>query len=227
MSEESGTPAELETLPWHKVWWQALTKPSVKTYERFIRDPNANPFKAVLWVFIAAMIVYYGAVAVLALLFGLWGGLFESASFAVVGGLCFAPLGLSFVNLAVFVVSVGAIHLIARALGGTGTYSQMLYAFGAFSAPFILLTAVANLVPTMQGVAGISLVVFRVFLSIRAVQAVHGFREGKAFASTVPVVVGVLVLVAVIVIATFTFAGPTIGNVFSNIVQDLEYGAGP
>jgi hypothetical protein len=91
MSEESGAPAELETLPWYKVWSDALTKPSVETYERLIRDPNANPFKAVLWVFVAAMIVN-GARVVLVPLLVMGGGIFKSASFAVVGSLCFTLL---------------------------------------------------------------------------------------------------------------------------------------
>jgi hypothetical protein len=222
MSEESGTPAELETLPWHKVWSQALTKPSVETYERLIRDPNATPFKAVLWVFVAAMIGYG---AVVALIFG---GDLLSASFWEVGSLCFfPPLGLSFVSLAVFVVSVGVIHLIARALGGTGTYSQMLYAFGAFFAPLIFLAAVANLVPYMQWAVGIAVLVFRVLLGIRAVQAVHGFEGwGKAFASTVPVFVGVFVLVAVTVIIILAVLGSTMGF-FPDIVQALEPETGP
>ncbi len=220
MSEESGAPAELETLPWYKVWSDALTKPSVETYERLIRDPNANPFKAVLWVFVAAMIIN-GIEAVLVPLLVMGGGIFKSASFAVVGDLCVAPLSFGFLTLAIFVLGVGIIHAIAQALGGTGTYSQMLYAFGAFFAPLILLSAAANLVPYVEGAAGIAVWIFGVFLSIRAVQAVHGSKGwGKALASTVPVVVGVFVLVTVTVILILTFAGPVINTVLSNMIQD-------
>ena len=45
-----------EKLRWFKVWTSAITQPSTETFEWILRDPQASPRRAYLWVFITSLI---------------------------------------------------------------------------------------------------------------------------------------------------------------------------
>ena len=59
MSDEIMTPEPQETTPpepWLNIWIDALTKPSVETFEWIAESPHANTRTAYNWVFIASAI---------------------------------------------------------------------------------------------------------------------------------------------------------------------------
>jgi len=119
-----------------------------------------------------------------------------------------------------FAIFVGITNLIARALGGTGTYSQLAYTVAAYSAPLSIISIVLSAIPVV-GCLNIVLGIYSLVLNVIAVKATHQFGWGQAIISSVVLWVLVFVLVAVIVIVVLALLGPAIGNIFSNIVVNL------
>ncbi len=63
--------------------------------------------------------------------------------------------------------------------------------------------------------------IYGLVLNIMAVKAVHQLDWGRAIASSAVIWVGLLCCVSVVIIAVLTLLGPSIGNVFSNIIENL------
>jgi hypothetical protein len=84
------------------------------------------------------------------------------------------------------------INLIAKKLGGTGTYSKLVYAFAASLAPIALIGTVASFIPIVQYLV-FPLLLYSIALNVLAVRAVHQFRWGRAIASTLtPILLGAI-----------------------------------
>ena len=232
MSEEFDTPsAEYKSLSWSEVWINALTKPSVATYERLVHDPGASANKAYLWVFICALIGY-----VFSSLIGLAiGGLFDGGMFAGFNNsylfgswfiqlICCLPI-VAILAVVGLVISAGITQLIARALGGTGTYSELVYANAAYGAPISLVSGILFTVPFVNLCLGIPLAIYSLVLTVIAVNAVNQLGWGKAIVAAfiVPVAITVFVICgAIAVISGLALTGPQIGDVFSDIVRELS-----
>ncbi len=229
MSEEFDAPsAEYKSLSWSEVWISALTKPSVETYEGLVRDPGASANKAYLWVFICALIGY----ALSSLISLAIGALFETSSIpgfetsalfgsSLIALVCCVPI---FAILAVvgLIINSGLTQLIARALGGTGTYSELVYANAAYTAPLSLVSSIVGAIPFVNLCLGIPLAVYYIVLAVIATNAVNRFGWGKAVVSALIVPVAILVFVSCGAIAMLALLGPQIGDVFSDIVRELS-----
>ena len=229
MSEDfDAAAAEYKSLSWSEVWISALTKPSVETYDRLVRDPNASANKAYLWVFICALIGY----ALSSLISLAIGALFETSSIpgfetsalfgsSIVALVCCVPI---FAILAVvgLIINSGLTQLIARALGGTGTYSELVYANAAYVAPLSLVSSILGAIPFVNLCLGIPLAIYYIVLNVIAINAVNRFGWGKAVVSALIVPVANLVFVSCGVIAMLALLGPQIGDVFSDIVRELS-----
>jgi MFS family permease len=227
MSQDFGTPSpEYKSLSWSEVWINALTRPAVETYERIVHDPRASSNRAYGWVFISALIGY-----VLSIPIGLvMAGLFDGSSIAglntgVIGSpiiqLICAPFAaiLAVVGL---VINAGLTQLIARALGGTGTYSELVYAYAAYTAPLSLITSILFAIPIVNICLGIPLTIYTIVLAVIAINAINKFGWGKAIASAIIIPLAIIVFVACMVIAVLALLGPAIGNVFSDIARELS-----
>jgi hypothetical protein len=121
-------------------------------------------------------------------------------------------------------ISAGLTQLIASALGGTGSYSKLVYAFATYSAPLAIISSIVGSIPYVNYLA-FPLSIYGMVLNVIAVKAVNQFGWGKAIASSWLILASILlvvVLVAVMVIAILTLLGPIIGSVFSGIIQGLE-----
>jgi len=229
MSEEISPLPPLETAasqPWNEVWISAITKPSVETFEDFIRYPDATATRGYKWIFIAGLVA-----SILSALVSLFvtsvfgGGSADSFSLAGIFGasiymiICTAPFAavMGVVGLA---ISAGISQFFASALGGTGTYSKLAYAFAAYYAPLSLIIGLVSMVPYLNCLA-FPLSVYSLVLNVIANKAVNQFSWGKAIASSVVIIGLLLLLVAVCVIVVLALLGPAIGNVFSNIVTDI------
>lgn len=216
------------SLAWSQVWIRALT-PSVETFEGLVRDPNASTNRAYAWVFVSALIgSAISALAQLALTgMSIPGSSADSATSALFSSpwlllICGAPVAAVLAVLGLM-ISAGITQLIARALEGTGTYSSLVYAMAAYSAPLAIISGVISSIPYINCLV-FPLGVYSLVLNVVAVKAVHQFGWGRAIASSVLIFAGILVLtvlVAVVVIVVLALLGPAIGNVFSNIVQEL------
>jgi hypothetical protein len=227
MSEESITPVPSQTpesFPWYQVWMNALTRPSVATYEELVRDPKAASGRAFLWIFLTSLIGY------LFLMLGQLAGLgvssmFGNAQMTRAGGggflvlACQSPIAavMSVVGLA---ISAGITQLIARALGGTGSFSKLVYAFAAYLAPLSLISGVLGVIPFIN-LLTIPLGFYGIVLNVIAVKAVNQFGWGKAVLSSFVIFAAILVFVAIIVIVILALLGPVMGNIFQNIQQGI------
>lgn len=208
-----------DALPWYQVWLNALTRPNPATYEDFVSRAGISSGKAYLWVFLAAI----GGWALAAPLFLLIGfpGFSDPRTAEVLGNTsslalalaCLIPLAgaMSIVGL---IISTGISHLIARALGGVGTFTQLIYAVAAYTAPASLITPALSMVPLVNCLASL-LGFYTLFLNIVAIKAVHRLTWGRAFLSSslmIALVVGFFACVfavAVILFGGFAASGST------------------
>ena len=220
MFQESGTPPNaypVASLPWNEVWMRVLTHPSVATFEELIRDPNATSKRAYIWTFMGALI----GSAISALGSMVLSTVLQSGSDAATLGvlICAPPIG-ALLSMLGLMISAGITQAIASALGGTGTYSKLAYAFASYVAPLSIVTGLLGWIPYCN-LLSYALGAFGIVLNVMAVKAVNQFSWGKAVASSVLILMAILFVVAIVVIAVLLLLGPVIGNVFSNIVQEL------
>ncbi len=227
MSQELGltaTTSASASLPWWEVWIIALARPSVETFESLVRDPNASTSKAYTWVFITGLIG--SAISMLAQLLlpgaSTLSSVEESEMGAAFGSslvtlICLVPLSALFSVLGLM-IRAGITQLIARALGGTGTYSRLVYAFAAFVAPLTVIFSILGSIPYVSCLV-FPLTIYACVLPVIAVKAVNQFGWGRAIVSGVVILAGILLLVAVIFI--LALLGPVVGGVFSNIMQEI------
>lgn len=230
MSQETGTPQvspPSAPQPIYEIWMDALIKPNVETYQGFGRHPNASAMRGFLWLFLAYLIstlISVMGAAFLGSLSTILGdqGPGAAPGFAGLSGLtllCLAPLGAVFGVLALAIIA-GISNLIARAVGGTGSFGQLVYAFAAYLAPLTIISSVLGIVPLLNCVT-IPLGFYGLFLNILAIKAVHDISWGKAVLSSVVIIAGIMIFVAVFVIVILALLGPAIGNVFSNIIEEI------
>jgi len=197
MSQENSIPRSViapadalvvESLSWKETWWLALTQPSVATYERIIRDPKATTSRGYNWVFVAALIGYVLFWLVQSMVGAIYGagatevlGAYEVFGVSLAGLICVTPVA---ALLAVLGLIIGAVvlHVCARILGGTGTYSKLVYAIAAYDAPMMLISLALGPIPTLN-YANLLMSIYVVALQVIAVKAVHQFSWGKAIAS--------------------------------------------
>lgn len=221
MSEQSdSTGTELaESQPWYQIWIDAITKPSPKTFERIVADPNISAGKAYGWIFIVSVfssIVSFGVSG----LFGDGLGsdvsdLIEPTIFTLVCGVVVAPV----IALLLWMLNVAITQAIAGALGGSGTYTKLLYAVASYWAPLVIITTGLSIVPFVS-LLNIPVAIYGFVLNVIAIKGVNQFSWGKAILSSFGLMI-LLVFVAICMIVFLALLGPAIGNVFSNIILDI------
>jgi hypothetical protein len=174
----SSTSANAVASPsWWRVWAKAVFQPSVKTYEDTANDPNATLRRAFLWVFLGTitgamigMVVELLTEPVVAV--GSYTDLIGTVFSIVLG----AGLG-GLLAVLILMISIGATHWFARQLGGTGTYTELAFAFSAFTAPLMLIP----FVPYLNSLSRI----YGIVLAVIAVKAVHKLKTGNAIAALI------------------------------------------
>jgi hypothetical protein len=206
------------------IWIDAITQPMPAVYRRFLHDPTLSSRKAYTWTFVMTLIAYAISMVESAVFATLAGT--QEGGVLMMGGtlglvICGAPVAalMSTLGLA---ANAGLIHLVARALGGSGTYRQLVYATACYAAPLALISGILSGVPYVNWLT-VAVSLYGIVLSVVATKAVHQFGWGKAVASSVLVWVGVVALVACAVVVILLAIGPTIGNVFSDMVEGVSY----
>jgi hypothetical protein len=178
-----------------RIWWNALFRPSLKTYQDLANDPRASSQQAYRWV------VRSGLVAGLVL------ALLQSAG--NLGGICLGPIFAALLGLVGLVFVAGVSHGVAKVLGGAGTYARLAYATAAYTVPLMLITAVVGVVATASVPAfsalNMALSVYGLVLNTLAVKAVHQLSWGRAALPSVVLAglwlmlfIGVVILVVVV-----------------------------
>lgn len=188
-------------MAWYEVWLTALTQPNLNAYEALRTNPYALPSRTYIWLLSAG--IFSGLVG------GLWFALnpiypmliaIAEQAFKVqnlgqtMGALFFCWLPLSGVMLLISTaISVGVMHLVAIAFGGTGKYPEFLYLVAAFSAPLTIITALLGAIPVVNCLT-LPLLIYFVYLYVQAIRAAHGLDTVRS----VGVIVGVFILNLVI-----------------------------
>lgn len=226
--EYPDAPSPSTGLPWYKIWLKALI-PEGQAYETIAADPGASIGKACLWVFTVYLVCY----GIMFLLCGAFLGLVALSKAEAIGEDMYAQLGTTAIVIVclmpilagvigvigLFLMS-GLSHVIASMLGGTGSFTRLTYTFGAFMAPLIIVSMVISFIPLVNYL-GFIVGIYGMVLSVMAIKAVHQLDWGRAIASSGVLWLGVLGCVAGVVIVILTLLEPSVGNVFSNIIENL------
>jgi len=204
-----GTYGEGERFSTFQVWMMALTKPNEETYSRIIRDPGAGVGRAIVWLIVTALI----GTTISVVSNAIFGGFSNSSQLAELKELFpesqelikNLPIFLAIcipasviISLIIFFVQTGVLHFIAGALGGNGSYSDMIYAFAAFSSPYTLVYSLIAAIPIVQCFSFL-LGFYALYLGILAIKVVHRFDWGKALGTYGILIIFAMVIACVIV----------------------------
>lgn len=215
-----------EPVAWHQLWIRALTQPSVATYDMIARDVNASMSRVVVWMFASAWLGYSASgVISLAMVMAMMLGFMLGNDGAMAGlglGVTFIVSLVSATIIAIFSVlwylaGTAVTHAIAKAFGGTGSYTKLAYAFATYSAPMAFVAGAMNAIPYLGMCLSLPLALYGFFLSVVAVRAVYQIEWGGAFTASV-----IRVLFTAIV---FTLVGLVI--VFAVAAALSAYSASP
>jgi hypothetical protein len=231
MTEKSPSPNTYPTMSLVQTWTKALTKPNEEAYLEIVNDPGASLGKALLWL--------TGTAFVGGLFSGIISWLFGSNAFnqfdqyfdldipfqsgnflSVITTPFFSVIG---ILIGTF-IATGLVQLVAKMLGGTGTFQKLFYGFTAYQAPLRLVILVLSAIPFLNCLI-FPLGIYGFVLNVIANKATHQYDTGKAIISSLAP--GLLVflfcccMVALITITGSAILGPTVENVFNNIQGTL------
>ncbi len=114
---------------------------------------------------------------------------------AALGDIVWVPLGFLFV--------MGIIYLLARALGGQGTYMVQAYVSLLFAVPLGLAGTILGAVP-FTGLVTFAVSIYGVVLQVQAVMAVHRLNSGVA---SLAIFLPIVLLMVLAVLLALTIAG--------------------
>jgi hypothetical protein len=121
-----------------------------------------------------------------------------------------------------FYLSNGLVYLGARIFGGTGDFTTQAYLASLFAVPVGIVSGLVGLVPCVGLIAVLAVSIYAVVLNVRAVKVTHNLTTGQAVAAVLVPALIIGVLVACLVVVGLAVLAPAIGNVFENIVTNLE-----
>jgi hypothetical protein len=208
------------------IWIKALTQPSAATYEDFVARPGVSLGRAFSWVFVCS---FLGSIVTFLgfILTGRFSNFpfSQSPQFAQAARLpfylfvCGVPFS-AVMSIVGLVIVSGISQIVARMLGGTGTFTQLAYAVAAYAAPLSLVTSLLSVIPLIACL-NVLLGIYGLVLNVIAVKAVHRFDYGRAVISSAALLILLLVIVACFMIVVLSLLGPAVGTVFSNIIQGV------
>ena len=228
------SPPPAEPLAWHEIMLKAVTRPSEETYQQIAAQPNATTANAYIWIAIGAVIAAIIS-GLMSLIFGSFMmpdlGSFGAeygipADFPMSTGptflsmLCGIPVWVVAYLLGI-TLTTGVTHGIARLFGGKGTFEKLLFAVAAFYTPVMVVNSLISSIPFI-GCLGFAIGIYALVLNVIAVKAVHKIDWGKATISTLafPIIAFVITFCCVLIFGALM--GPMIGDVFSEIIGNLN-----
>ena len=180
-----------------QTWLKVTTSPNEATFDAERQKPNATLAMALIWMVIYAVIAtVIGFVASLVFVGAVQSALpqilaqadlppetkaqveqiMNSGLFVGVGAAKFSAI----LTIPLFFLLItGVYHLIAKLLGGAGSFGRFAYLNAAFSAPLGILSSLIIVVPFVSCVA-ILIPFYEIFLTYLAVKTEHQLTSGKA-----------------------------------------------
>lgn len=104
-----------------------------------------------------------------------------------------------------FFIAAGLIYLLARALGGTGTFLEHSWLLSLVFVPIQAFSDVINVIPILGGLVGAVLGIYSLVLYVFATASAHHISLGRAtWAVLIPgIVLAAIVLLLIVVAAAF------------------------
>ena len=188
--------------------WALALLPSKDNYTLIAIDPNVSLGRAYLWLveanLIGGVISTLVSVGVDLALGSSTNPLLSSLGQGTptvqgtLNGILFGvPIQTVLILVAVTIV-MGASQLLAKALGGRGTFTQLFYAFAAFFAPITLFNSLISSLPLVGLLFVIVTTLYGLLLNVVATETVQQFGRGRAILVAVVVPIGLFAVVAVI-----------------------------
>lgn len=196
---------------WFEAWMKAITEPRVASFQELLDDPAASASRGLTWVGIVSLV--YGLILMLVTtLIGL-PFLSDYGNFNLGSSLLYVVCGVPFIAVTMVLgvmLSAAIMNLIARALGGEGNYSKLVYLVSAFSTPLLLITGVIAYIPIVNW-ASTLISFYMIALYVLAIMTVYKFSTGKAILTYfIPTIVACVITACII-----AFMLPA----FMNIIQ--------
>jgi hypothetical protein len=203
------------SFPFYEAWFTALTTRDVREYKILLLDPEAGQVRAYEWV------AYVG------LLSGLLLPLLSLNEFNLLAGELFPSVAPTPLMILVFTASAilscisavlglifsGAIQfLLAKFMGGLGTFSKTIYAISAYLAPLTIVSTIIGIIPLVNCLSPL-IAIYGIVLNVRALQAAHDMNTSRA--------VIVVLLPAFLFLMVFCLIGmiflPALTAIFENM----------
>jgi hypothetical protein len=123
-----------------------------------------------------------------------------------------------------YYIGIGLLHLSAKIFGGKGSYTTLAYLVSLYFIPLSIVSSFLSLIPCLGALIVLAIAVYRIILAVRAIKVNYRLSTGQAVGAYFVPVVAVLIIVvllSVVVIAILALMAPSIGGIFSNIIQNL------
>lgn len=190
---------------------RVLTQPSPFTFQAILTDPTASNRRAYTWTAVSALIEIGLALLVQIPRLASFPSTYSSArgvgAISFPGSLwmfyiCMIPL-VPILAVLGLMLNVALTQVVAKLLGGIGTYGQLTYAFASYLSPLGLLSTVLG-----YSVIGLCLAlplsIYGLILHVMAVKGVNQFSWGKAILSVFAI--PLLICTFAVVMFIFSFA---------------------
>jgi hypothetical protein len=196
-----------------QTWMNVLTHPNEQTFIDENNKPQAKLLTAIIWIMIAAVIVAIFSIfrVLISAAIGGGAGILEQIVLqfdlppeaaevmmqqaqgnlisGIIGGFCGALFGVPFS----FLIGSGIYWLVAKLLGGNGSYEEQTYLLGTFTAPLMIVNGIISIIPIAGGCIAILISIYTLVLTYFALKVAHEFTSGKAIATLlIPLLIGIL-----------------------------------
>jgi hypothetical protein len=162
-----------------EIWILALVKPKVQTYAKLLTQTQISKSKAYNWIFIGSL----GVACSLTYLHGfIVNPVFPGRASQTLYLMNFLGQTIAIAVFLVFglILIGGFIQVVARILGGTGSFEEFVYIFGAYFAPLGVISGIISFIPYIQFIGIILVIAYGAVLTIVAVKAVNQFDWVRA-----------------------------------------------
>ena len=130
-----------EIIPaWYSIWWRALTRPTLASYKKIVREPGSVHGRVIIWLLVSS---WLGGASGLARFF-----IQEEVD---TGLICYSWLLSGFAAVLGVVLFAWVSGWIAQRLGGEYHPDQLAFGQAAFISPMLLVHGLARLLELKYG----------------------------------------------------------------------------
>ncbi len=221
---------------WFRTWLDVVTKPGEPIFEQERAKPEANFTTAAIWVGLVALVaglfaLIQGAIAMrqLQAAGGIQGILSQlnlppeimdqvnQLPAGLIPGLGRPAFGIGALITGIlsaiitFIIFAGLLQLVAKILGGTGSFSKYTYLLAAIYVPITLVSSVLGIIPLLSMCTGVLLWIYQIVLSYYATRVEHKLSAGRS----IIVVLAPVIILVILSCCFFGAVGGIVGAVLS------------